>query len=74
MMLAHSLHRLRRRRSSAANVLANNLRFRWHMNEGRDVFLVYNEQLNTELSGLNPVPPRSQDRALLLKFVYALSP
>jgi hypothetical protein len=57
----------------AADIVVANVRLRYHVAEGRDLFVVLNDRLNTELDGLDPVPPRSQDRALLIKYVHTLA-
>ncbi|MDZ7773771.1 MAG: DUF5916 domain-containing protein [Balneolaceae bacterium] len=61
--------------SNVAELVAANLRVRYNFGEGRDLWLVYNEQLNTEREVLDPGVPRrpiSRGRALLLKFTYTL--
>jgi len=45
-----------------------NLRLRYNPREGTDLYLVYNEGLNTKREGRIPYPPFSSGRALLLKF------
>ena len=57
----------------AADVAVANLRIRYHLSEGRDLFVVYNDRLNTELDAFVPELPRSQDRALLVKYVHTLA-
>ncbi len=47
-----------------------NLRFRYNPREGTDIYLVYNEGLNTDRLARVPVPPVSAGRALLLKLNY----
>ncbi len=59
--------------SNVAELVAANLRMRYNFGEGRDLWLVYNEQLNTDRDPLEPGFPRrpqTQARALLLKFTY----
>jgi hypothetical protein len=58
----------------ANDVLASNVRLRVHLSEGRDLFIVYNEQLNTDREGIMPVLPVSQDRTLLVKLTYTFFP
>jgi hypothetical protein len=57
----------------AADVAVANLRLRYHVSEGRDLYIVYNDRLNTELDAISPELPRSQDRALLVKYVHTLA-
>ena len=60
--------------NQAADAVVSNARVRVHLAEGRDLFLVYNDRLNTE-RGIEPAPlPLSQERTLLAKLVYAFSP
>lgn len=59
--------------SNVAELVAANLRLRYNFGEGNDLWLVYNEQLNTSRDPLEPLLPRrpaTQARALLLKFTY----
>jgi hypothetical protein len=58
----------------AADVLASNVRLRVHLSEGRDLFIVYNEHLNTDREGQLPILPSSQNRTLLVKLAYTLFP
>jgi len=58
----------------AADAIVSNVRIRFHLNEGRDLFIVYNENLNTERDRLEPELPLSQERTLLVKLAYAFSP
>ena len=57
----------------AADAVVSNVRLRFHLNEGRDLFVVYNDQLNTERDRMDPVLPLSQERAILVKLAYALT-
>ena len=57
----------------AADAVVSNVRLRLHLNEGRDLFVVYNDQLNTERDRLTPELPLSQARAILVKLAYAFS-
>ncbi len=59
--------------SSTADALSTNVRFRYHFSEGRDVFLVYNETLDTDRGLLNGGPvrdPLSLDRTVVVKYVH----
>lgn len=59
---------------NSANDLASfNARFRYHFREGTDLWLVYNEGVNTLLdNGLNPRLTRSAGRSFLIKYSHAL--
>lgn len=59
--------------NSSGRILAPNVRLRYNPREGSDLFLVYNEAMNTDLLPGDPdLPrlPRSQFRALQLKYTY----
>ncbi len=56
--------------NSADNVVIGNVRFRYNPREGIDLYLVYNEVLNTDRLGEIPIPPLSSARAVLLKYSY----
>jgi hypothetical protein len=58
----------------AADAVVSNVRIRFHLNEGRDLFVVYNDHLNTERERVVPELPLSQERAILVKLAYAFSP
>ena len=58
------------------NTIAPNLRLRYHFGEGRDLYIVYNDQVNRELVPVSvggPVLPRSLNRALLVKYSYTFA-
>ena len=57
----------------ADDVVSANIRFRFNPREGTDVYLVYNEGLNTARVGKIPYPPFSSGRALYVKFNYAFN-
>jgi len=50
-----------------------NVRVRFNPAEGTDLYLVYNEGLNTDRLGRTPLPPVSSDRTLLVKFNYTFN-
>ncbi len=47
-----------------------NLRLRYNPREGNDLYLVYNEGLNTDRYGFDPIRPLSDSRTLLLKYSH----
>ena len=53
--------------SSAADKVVANVRLRYNPSEGTDVYLVYDEGLNTDRHRQDPVLPRTSDRTLMLK-------
>ncbi len=61
--------------NSTTDQLDLNLRLRYAFAEGSDLWLVYNEGLDTERSPLTSglVPPVSRSRALLLKYTHTFS-
>lgn len=59
--------------NSAAELTSFNVRFRYHFREGTDLWIVYNEGLNTERNnGLDPRLPLSAGRSAMLKYSHAL--
>ncbi len=58
--------------SNVADLASFNARFRYHFREGTDLWIVYNEGLNTERDLFEPRLPRSSGRTLLLKYTHTL--
>ena len=59
--------------ANTAALTTFNVRFRYHFREGTDLWLVYNEGLNTERSnGLDPRLPLSAGRTVMIKYSHAL--
>lgn len=56
--------------NSEADVVSVNVRFRYNVREGNDLYLVYNEGLNTERSRAQPALPLSNTRAILTKYTH----
>jgi hypothetical protein len=56
--------------SSDLNQLSSNFRFRFNPSEGVDLYIVYNEGINTSLNREFPPLPRSLGRSILIKFNY----
>lgn len=56
--------------NSSIDSVDANLRFRYNPREGVDVYLVYNESLNTDRYRLYPVLPLTSGRTVLLKYTY----
>jgi hypothetical protein len=59
--------------NGAEDLAIGNIRFRYNPREGNDLYLVYNEVLNTDRAGKVPYPPSSGSRALLLKYSYTFN-
>jgi hypothetical protein len=58
--------------NSASNAISTNLRLRYNPREGNDLYLVYNEGLNTDRFGFDPVRPFSETRTLLIKYSHTV--
>jgi hypothetical protein len=58
--------------NSLNNVASLNARLRYNFRDGTDLWVVYNETLNTDRNSRMPVPPRSQGRAIMVKYTHAL--
>lgn len=50
-----------------------NVRFRYNPREGNDLYLVYNEVLNTARMRESPALPPSDSRAIMLKYTYTFN-
>ncbi|MEF8797746.1 MAG: hypothetical protein V5A48_14925, partial [Salinivenus sp.] len=65
--------------NSARDVMVGNLRFRYNPRQGTDLYLVYNERLNTDRAPARARPttaprlPLSAQRTLLLKYTYTFN-
>ena len=56
--------------NSAGAFVTTNLRFRYNFAEGNDLWIVYNEGLNTDRYRRAPVLPLTDGRTLLLKYTH----
>jgi len=56
--------------SSTDDFVSTNIRFRYNFREGNDLWLVYNEGLNTDRYRFFPHLPRTDNRTLLVKYTY----
>jgi hypothetical protein len=56
--------------NSAANAVSANVRFRYNFREGNDLWIVYNEGMNTDRHRLAPTLPFTDTRAILVKYTY----
>ncbi len=59
--------------NSAADVVINNVRFRYSPREGNDFYLVYDEAFNMDREREIPELPLMKNRTLLLKFNYTFN-
>lgn len=48
----------------------SNLRFRYNFREGNDLWIVYNENLNTDIHHVSPALPRLDSRTVMIKYTY----
>ncbi len=58
---------------SLSDNLAANIRFRYNPRDGTDLYIVYNEALNTDRFAYNPARPLSQARTLMVKYTYTFN-
>ena len=56
--------------NSAADVISANVRFRYNFREGNDLWIVYNEGLNTNRHREMPFLPLTDTRTILLKYTH----
>jgi hypothetical protein len=56
--------------NSANNSVLSNLRYRFNPSEGHDLYIVYDEGLNTEREREIPVLPLMKYRTIMLKYSY----
>jgi hypothetical protein len=59
--------------NSAADAVVINARVRWNPREGRDLYLVFNEGMNTDRFDYVPVRPLTDSRTLLVKYAHTTS-
>jgi hypothetical protein len=60
--------------NSARDVVVGNLRFRYNPRQGTDLYLVYNERLNSDRAAPGgPRRPLSAQRTILLKYTYTFN-
>jgi hypothetical protein len=56
--------------NSTLDLVSANIRFRYNFREGNDLWIVYNEGLNTEPYRYTPELPVSDSRTLLIKYTH----
>jgi hypothetical protein len=59
--------------SSDAKAVTANIRIRYNPREGSDLYIVYNDGLNTSRLSETPALPRSIGRTLLVKYTYTFN-
>ncbi|OGU07473.1 MAG: hypothetical protein A2W29_08950 [Gemmatimonadetes bacterium RBG_16_66_8] len=58
--------------NSATDVASVNARLRYNVREGNDLWVVYNEAVNTDRLARSPIPPVSQGRAVMAKYTHTM--
>ena len=56
--------------NSANDVIASNIRYRYNQREGNDLYIVYNDGINTNRQDYDPVRPVYSNRTIMLKYSY----
>jgi len=59
--------------NSTLDLVVANVRFRYNPREGDDLYIVWNEGMNANRFGYDPVRPRSDERTLLVKYSRTFS-
>lgn len=59
--------------NSTGDLIASNFRFRYNPREGNDLYIVWNEAVNSDRFALDPIRPLSQERTILLKYSHTLT-
>ena len=58
---------------SVSDVASVNARFRFAIRDGSDLWVVYNEAMNTHRYAQVPIPPTSRGRAVMVKYTHTLA-
>jgi hypothetical protein len=56
--------------NSTTHMVSANVRFRYNFREGNDLWIVYNEGMNTDRDRLRPTLPVTDTRTVLVKYTY----
>ena len=59
--------------NSAIDAVIANIRLRYNPREGIDLYLVYNEGLNTNRYRQDPTVPFTSNRTVMLKYTYTFN-
>ena len=59
--------------NNVADAVAANVRFRYNFREGNDLWIVYNQGLNTNRHRHDPVLPLTDSRTILVKYTYTFA-
>jgi hypothetical protein len=58
--------------NSLDDLTSLNARLRYNIRDGNDLWIVYDEAINTDRHSYTPVPPVSRGRAVMLKYTHTL--
>ena len=58
--------------NSVDDVASLNARLRFNVRDGTDLWIVYNETINTDRESYVPIPPVSRGRAVMVKYTHTL--
>jgi hypothetical protein len=58
--------------NSVEDLVSMNARLRYNVRDGTDLWIVYNESINTDRYSHTPIPPVSQGRAVMVKYTHTL--
>ena len=59
--------------NTAADLAVANVRFRYNFREGNDLWIVYNQNVNTDRFREVPALPATESRTILLKYTYTFA-
>jgi len=59
--------------NSTVHTVSANIRFRYNFREGNDLWIVYNEGMNTDRSRVTPTLPFTDTRTVLVKYTYTFA-
>ena len=59
--------------NNIADAVAANVRFRYNFREGNDLWIVYNQGLNTNRHRYDPVLPLTDSRTILVKYTHTFA-
>jgi len=59
--------------NSTTGTILGNIRFRYNPREGNDLYIVYNDDMNTDLYREIPTLPRSNSHTIVLKYTYTFN-
>lgn len=59
--------------NSTEDLVVTNFRIRYNPREGNDLYLVWNESMNSDRHGYDPVRPLSRERTLMVKYQHTFT-